>query len=332
MKKASGIISIFIILTIILVTFGGCKKKENTVKYLTGVFPDSVYNMTGLNTIYDDYNSDILLVENKSPIIFSSNRQSKGGQFDLVQGVINYSFDKNTGTFKLSSSITNDQLYSSLISKAITTGNDFGPYSMYSLTDGYNYLFLASQNANAQLDIFYLKYLPQFGTTIPSVSGPYPATLLNSNFDDAYVSFDVSEDSVYFSSNRGGNFDIMLVKKSSSATTDGWMNQNFTTAVTIDSLNTTADEKCPFLFRNIIVFASNRPGGLGGYDIYYSVYKKGQWSTPVNMGPKVNSSSDEFRPVLGSDANFSNLFMVFSSDKPGGSGGFDLYFTSFKNL
>jgi hypothetical protein len=332
MKKVSGIISIFFILSIILVTFGGCKKKENTVKYLTGVFPDSVYSMTGLNTIYDDYNSDILLVENNSPIIFSSNRQSKGGQFDLVQGVINYSFDKNNGTFKLNSSITNDQLYSSLISKAITAGNDFGPYSMYSSTDGYNYLFLASQTSNAQLDIFYFKYLPQFGTTIPSISGPYPATLLNSNFDDAYVSFDVNEDSVYFSSNRGGNFDIMLVKKASSATTDAWMTQNFTTAVTIDSLNTTADEKCPFLFRNIIVFASNRPGGLGGFDIYYSVYKKGQWSTPVNMGPKVNSSSDEFRPVLGSDANFSNMFMVFSSNKPGGSGGFDLYFTSFKNL
>jgi hypothetical protein len=331
MKKESSIFSIIIILIIIYIGFSGCHKKENTVKYLTGEFPDSVYNMTGLNTPYDDYNSDILVVQNKSTIIFSSNRQSKGGQFDLVQGVITYSFDKNNGTFKISSSITTDQLYSSLISKAITSGDDFGPYSMYSSTDGYNYLFLASQNGNTLLDIFYLKYLPQFGTAIPAISGPYPAKLLNSNFDDAYVSFDVSEDSVYFSSNRGGSFNIMLVKKTSSSTTDAWMSQNLATAIPVDSLNTTADEKCPFIFRNYIVFASNRPGGMGGYDLYYSVYKDGQWSTPVNMGPKINSSSDEFRPVLSSDANFSNLFMVFSSNKPGGSGGFDLYFTGFKN-
>ena len=328
MKKASFIFSTLITLTFILLMSDGCKKKENSTKYPTGAFPDSVYNLTGLNTIYDDYNSDILLIEDKSPIIFSSNRQSKGGQFDLVQGVINYSFDRNTGVFKLSSSITTDQVYSSLISKAITTDNDFGPYSIYSTTDGYNYLFLTSQNANAQLDIFYMKYLPQFGTAIP---GPFPAKLLNSNSDDAYVSFDNNEDSVYFSSNRGGNFDIMLVKKTSSVTLDAWMSQNFTAAVKVDSLNTTSDEKCPFFFNNYLVFASNRPGGMGGYDLYYSVYKKGIWSTPVNMGPKVNSAYDEFRPVLGNNPYFSNMFMVFSSNKPGGAGGFDLYFTSFKN-
>jgi hypothetical protein len=45
------------------------------------------------------------------------------------------------------------------------------------------------------------------------------------------------------------------------------------------------------------------------------------------MGPEINSSYNEYRPVIGRDLLFENPFMVFSSDRPGGKGGFDLYFT-----
>jgi hypothetical protein len=44
------------------------------------------------------------------------------------------------------------------------------------------------------------------------------------------------------------------------------------------------------------------------------------------MGPGVNSSADEFRPVIGMDPDFLNLFIMFSSNRPGGKGGFDIYF------
>jgi hypothetical protein len=77
-----------------------------------------------------------------------------------------------------------------------------------------------------------------------------------------------------------------------------------------------------------MLFTSNRPGGMGGYDLYYSVFNIGKWSSPINMGPGINTASDEFRPLLGYHPDFKNLFMVFSSNKPGGTGGFDLYFTS----
>jgi hypothetical protein len=331
MKKASwSIISIItLIITILIIT--GCKKKENPVKYTKGIFPDSLYSLTGLNTPYDDYNSDLKMFRNYVSIIFSSNRQSSGGQFDLVQGRITYAFVQSNGDFQISSVITTDQLNASVISKAITPGNDFGPYSLYSTSDGYNYFFISSQNGNSQLDLFYLKFLPQFGTAIPTITGPFPATLINSAYDDAYITFDINQDSLFFTSNRGGNYDIYLIKKSTTAVLDSWLNQSFTTAVPVDSINTSADEKCPFFLKNYMVFASNRPGGLGGYDLYYSVLRNGKWSAPVNFGPKVNSSSDEFRPILGYDENFSNMFMVFSSNRPGGLGGYDLYFTSFNN-
>jgi hypothetical protein len=76
-----------------------------------------------------------------------------------------------------------------------------------------------------------------------------------------------------------------------------------------------------------MVFASNRAGGFGGYDLYYSILKNGFWSSPVNLGPRINTSSDEYRPVIGFNPDFTNKFLMFSSDRPGGKGGFDLYFT-----
>jgi hypothetical protein len=331
MKKSSAIISALLGLITISLCFTGCRKKDSPVKFPMGAFPDSVFNLTSLNSQYDDYNSNILSVGSNMSIIFSSNRQSTGGQFDLVQGSISYKFDQNTGAFTIGSALTNDPFYSSLISKAITSGNDFGPLSLSSLTDGYNYLFLASQTVTSPLDIYYLKYFPPLGTTIPAITGPFPAKLLNSSADDAYVSFDLNEDSVYFTSNRGGNYDIYVQKKTSSITLDTWMGQNFATSTPADSINSSSEDKCPFVLKKYMLFTSNRPGGLGGYDLYYSIFRNGKWNSPVNLGPGVNSSSDEFRPVLGYNADFSNTFIIYSSNRPGGLGGYDLYLTSFNN-
>jgi len=53
----------------------------------------------------------------------------------------------------------------------------------------------------------------------------------------------------------------------------------------------------------------------------------GSWTEPVNFGPKINTEYNEFRPVVGGTSDFTNLCMLFSSDRPGGKGGFDIYFT-----
>jgi len=69
-----------------------------------------------------------------------------------------------------------------------------------------------------------------------------------------------------------------------------------------------------------IYFASDMPGGQGGMDIYYSDFKDGKWTTPMNAGTKVNTSYDEVFPFIHNSG-----IMYFSSNKPGGDGGFDLY-------
>jgi Tol biopolymer transport system component len=50
-----------------------------------------------------------------------------------------------------------------------------------------------------------------------------------------------------------------------------------------------------------IVFASDRPGGLGGGDLYISRRRYGSWSPPRNLGPKINSAGFECCPSVSPD-------------------------------
>jgi hypothetical protein len=329
MKRVSKLISTSLILSILvfILIISGCNKPENPIKFPMGTFPDSVYNLAGLNSVNDDYNSALHVVGSSVPIIFSSNRGSSGGQFDFVQATLWFQFDQHSGDFSVGSEMATDPFYGAIISKANTTSNDLGPYSIFSSTDGYEYFVYSNDATGGQLDLYYLKYLPRYGSGLPDIHGPYPARLLNSANDDGYFSLDSNEDSAYFMSNRGGNFDIYLHKRTASLNLDSWLDQNFVASTLVDSVNSSYDDKCPFVYKNVMVFASNRPGGLGGYDLYYSVFKNGKWGSPVNFGPGINSSSDEYRPLIGYHPDFTNKMMIFSSNRPGGKGGFDLYFT-----
>lgn len=71
----------------------------------------------------------------------------------------------------------------------------------------------------------------------------------------------------------------------------------------------------------ILYFVSNRPGGLGGMDIWYTLIKNGHSSEPVNLGPMINSAADEYTPFY----DQRNGVLYFSSDRPGGKGGHDIY-------
>lgn len=331
MKKKSFrnfIILVFSILFSINLT--NCKKTENPIKFPIGTFPDTVNNLAAINSAYDDYNLSLYQLNGKTSIIFSSNRASKGGQFDLEQAIISFVFDQTTGEFKLSTEMSNDAFISKLITKAKTAGNDFGPYRFYSSLDGFEYLLLSSANGAGNLDLFYLKNTPVFGSNLPDINGPYPIKLLNTSSDDAYICFDANQDTAFFASNRSSNFDIYFQKRPAEKEISSWFNLDFTFSTRVDSINTLYDDKCPMVFKNIMVLTSNRPDGFGGFDLYYSVFRKGKWSSPVNFGQGINTSSDEYRPIVVYNPDFENLFLMFSSNRSGGKGGFDLYFAGVK--
>ena len=63
------------------------------------------------------------------------------------------------------------------------------------------------------------------------------------------------------------------------------------------------------------------PGGEGGTDIYVATINNGHYGAPKNLGPKINSKYKEYSPFVDGD------ILYFSSNKPGGEGGFDIYMT-----
>ncbi len=65
---------------------------------------------------------------------------------------------------------------------------------------------------------------------------------------------------------------------------------------------------------NTIYFASNRPGGLGGNDIYYSTWTGVSWTAAVNIGAPINSASNDEQVAFA--ANDPNT-MYFVSDRNG---------------
>jgi WD40-like Beta Propeller Repeat len=96
-------------------------------------------------------------------------------------------------------------------------------------------------------------------------------------------------------------------------------------------VNTTALDGCPAISRDglSLYFASNRAGGQGGLDIYVSHREslEDPWEAPVNLGPTINTASNDFCPALSTDGHL----LFFASNRGGGCGGIDIYVSRRQN-
>lgn len=88
-------------------------------------------------------------------------------------------------------------------------------------------------------------------------------------------------------------------------------------------INSRAWESQPSLNANgrILYFVSDRPGGMGGYDIWMSFKGPAGWTPPVNAGPNINTEKDELSPCLHADG----LSLYFRSEGWPGFGSQDLF-------
>lgn len=342
------LISLFLLLVMI-----GCGIFEYD-KYTQGVFPDTVVNLGDINSADDDYNSTSHVVGNVIALVFSSKRGGRS-DFNLVHTPLGVEFDLRKGDFTFST-----QPYGGLDAIAEQTpltwatgivnsgSNELGPYIrsyqhdlLANTSDSYKYsstyLMLYASDPTGNLDI-YLTH--NYQTPTASTTGltssvnskqfvnPIPLSFLNSSFNDAYPTFDKTYTSLYFCSDRGGSFDIYKASLPALSLTELHTRLPTLTNIPIErvaNLSSSGDDKCPFISEDRLVFTSNRPGGYGGYDLYYCQWDGERWSVPVNFGPSINTAYDEYRPILVNMTNFSNQLMIFSSNRPGGLGGFDLY-------
>ena len=155
-------------------------------------------------------------------------------------------------------------------------------------------------------------------------SQPVNLTSLNSKYYDGYPHITADGKTLYFSTNRhtfnsiDPDMDIWVSRKG--------INNSWTVPRPIDRLNTDDFEGMPSLSNDnqVIYFASDRGGGEGGIDIFYSKLEDSRWSEPKAMLPPINSEEDDTNPLLSPTGDR----FYFSSNRDGGQGGYDVYMSS----
>ena len=156
-------------------------------------------------------------------------------------------------------------------------------------------------------------------------SGKKIGNILNRpGFHNSHVSFSPDGDRMFFTRSivSGGVISRSELYYSESKGS-GWGAPQPITSLNGDFIN-----KHPSVGRlfgsDVLIFASNRPGGFGKLDLYYApITREGSFGQPVNLGETVNSIGDDVTPFFGE----SELF--FSSDGFPGLGGFDIFRTEW---
>lgn len=150
---------------------------------------------------------------------------------------------------------------------------------------------------------------------------------ITTHLNDGPVTFNSNGDTIYFSRNRqvDGNYQELSAARNKlgifSAVLDG---KNWIKIRDMRFNNEWYNVTTPWLSPDgkRLYFASDKPGGYGGSDLYYSIWKNGYWEDPVNMGPVINTSGNESYPFINS---LGELF--FASDGHPGLGGKDIFFS-----
>jgi hypothetical protein len=332
--------TLFLIIIVISTVMNFCYEHY---KFRTGTFPDTPVNIQSINTEYNDYNSTFYIIGGTGPLCFSSDRNSSGNNYDIIYILLDVLMSKNTGVLTVDKSANEDvgltcanANLSDAVSRINSSHNELSPCLILqgSFGPGYpcytnSYILLYANDESGNLDIkftenatnHYYKFIKNL-------------VFLNSDKDDAYPTVNIDTSAIYFCSNREGDFDIYRADIDKKNGLLAELNDSTPRTITrITELSSDYDDKCPFILGNLMLFTSNRPGGYGGYDLYYSKYENGHWSGPVNLGDKINTEYDEYRPVIQTHLmNFTNDMVIFSSNRPGGKGGFDLYYVGINKM
>ncbi|MBS1555851.1 MAG: OmpA family protein [Bacteroidetes bacterium] len=145
---------------------------------------------------------------------------------------------------------------------------------------------------------------------------------INTKFNDSNLSFS-PDGKLLFVYKDEGNGDIYFTERQKDGTwgeleaLPGIINSSYRES----SVSITADGE-------LLYFASERPGGYGGSDIYVcSKDSKGEWSKVKNLGATINTEFDEDGPFI----DYSQKTLYFSSQGRKGMGGFDIFKSNLLN-
>lgn len=335
-------------------------------------FYPQVYNMKELNTEFDDYNPVTLPQYSYSPIsqdlvfLYSTNYSSQGKNFDIEKGTL--SFYENPvilGQSDPSRKFNTKKHGGFLAGIGNTDSNEYGPNILFKPVNKKGYAFLplplqVPENVTNEKFIENLVLKKDeniLGNNIYTFSSDrknnqqdiYIYTVKDGlkeffgnddKSDEKYLSYDYEKNVLYFSSNREGKYHIYKYEnKENNLELDKLLTDKSLSSkvVKVEELNSDSNDNCPYVLGDLILFASDREGGKGGYDLYYSKIVNGKWSKPdniqnlvdnyyknngvdlknfksYNIDYFVNTEEDEFRPTLISNPYLKN-YELFKKDE-----------------
>jgi len=139
---------------------------------------------------------------------------------------------------------------------------------------------------------------------------------------------EIQSDGDFYISSLSADGKLLFLSKDDNFNSDLFVSsfngQNWTKAVKLNkNINTKYWESHCSVSEdgNHMVFASDRPGGFGGLDLYISDKVNGDWGTAVNMGPEINTPFNEDRPFIINKG----MTIFFSSQGHENIGGYDIF-------
>ncbi|NOT37067.1 MAG: OmpA family protein [Saprospiraceae bacterium] len=228
--------------------------------------------------------------------------------------------NKKLKTFHFADSATRNPVISKSTPLSFIN-SDFSEYLPSLTADGRTMVFTRKIN-NDNEDLF-ISYKQDDGQW----TSPVDIIELNTSFNEGAPAISPDGNTLVFVScdrkESHGGCDLYISYK----TDKGWSPAaNFG-----DKINSPAYETQPCFSDNgkILVFCSNRIGGLGGRDLWLSFKNKDNtWVKPINLGPDINTPENEECPFLHSD----NKTLYFSSDGHPGMGDKDIFMSRMKTL
>lgn len=177
---------------------------------------------------------------------------------------------------------------------------------------------------------FKIYYIDTTGKVNPGSSRLFSKDL-TTKFNDGPVTFNNSGDTIYYSRNLEFNHKMNDISNQrnklgifSAVLVNGRWTKIREFRFNDEMYNITSPCLSPDGKR--LFFASDKPGGFGGSDLYYCQWQGDYWSEPVNLGPVINTAGNESYPFISPSGD-----LFFSSDGRPGFGGKDIYFSHFSD-
>lgn len=233
----------------------------------------------------------------------------------------------------LSFSVLTGQSDTYTVKKAAFSSDKYDEFSPAFFNGGIvfssNRIYGLSNRSNSQnkglFKIYYVDTTLAGSKEVPRLFSKSLTSLVN----DGPVTFNSTRDTIYFSRNQNisgklselssprnklGIFSAVLINGEWTKVRDMRINNEW---YNVTSPCLSSDGKR-------LYFASDKPGGMGGTDIYYCEWKNDYWNDPVNLGPVINTPGNESYPYVNPSGE-----LFFSSDGHPGMGGKDIFYTRF---